>query len=184
MKRIALLVLLGLVGMGRGWSQTTPPTPCPSTSPNTPYSYFGSTGIGYDQFSNLPSVSTGFGVKTGTCSNAFLVTTITTGLGSNNPTPGYGQLSEKFEYHLAHSAYFEFLGDGQVGVVQAPSGATSTVTTATFGGGAAVAFDLGYLASGKKFHLPVAFHVDYVAAPGVPGNAVKPSYLLEFRKTF
>lgn len=157
---------------------------CPASVPNTPYSYFGSTGLGYDQFSKLPSFSTGFGVKTGSCSNAFLVTTITTGIGSNNPTPGYAMLSERFEYHIAHSNYFEFIGDGQIGVVQQGAGSSNTVTTATFGGGGAIAFDLGYLASRKKFHLPIVVHADYVAAPNAPANAVKPSYLLDIRKTF
>jgi len=185
---ITLASVLAVCACGQAIN-TTPAAPaaaeCPAGAPNTPYSYFGSTAIGYDQFAKLPSLSTGFGVKTGTCSNAFLVTTITTGIGASNPTPGYALLSERFEYHLVHSGYFEFIGDGHLGVVQAASG-SGTVTTATFGGGAAVGFDLGYLASKKKFHLPIVFHADYVAAPAAPAgaNAVKPSYLLDIRKTF
>lgn len=169
-------------------AQTVPlPTiTCPSTSGNTAYQFFASSGIGYDQFAKLPSVSTGVGVKTGQCSNAFLVTTITTGLGANNPNPGYGMLSERFEYHLMHSDYFELIGDGQLGVIQqSVAGGTggSTVTTAVFGGGAAVGIDVGWFFSKKAFHLPFVFHADYVTAPALP-NAVKPSYLIDIRKTF
>ena len=179
------LILFLFVATSIAFAQTT--TTCPTGTPNTPYSYFASTGIGYDPFSAVPSLTTGVGVKTGACSNAFLVTSITTGLGTNNPTPGYAMLSERFEYHIAHNSYFEFIGDGQLGVIQQVSGNTTTgtnVTTAAFGGGAAVGFDIGYLASRKKFHLPIVFHADYVAAPNAPTNAVKPSYLIDFRKTF
>lgn len=154
------------------------PSPCPSG--NTPYSYFASTGLGYDQLAKSLSAQTGFGIKAGTCSNTFLVTMISTGVGSNNPSPGYASLSERLEYHVATSGIWEFLADGQIGVIQT-SASSGSVTTAMFGGGAALSLDLGWWLSKHSFHLPVVFHADYVA---VTSTQVKPSYLFDFRKTF
>lgn len=163
----------------------TPITPAPAvtaTCPagNTPYNYFASASASYDYYAQTPAVGSGFGVKTGTCSNAFLVTTINQGVGPTAAGQTYATLSEKFEYHLAHSGNFEFIGDGQLGVAQVVS-SSGTVTQAMFGGGVSVSYDVGYVLSKKAFHLPVVFHFDYFA---ITANQVKPTYTIDFRKTF
>ena len=180
MKFLGLLVLI----VGIGIAQTIPPptsqsSQCPANS-NSPYSEFGFVSVSYDYFASTPAVETGFGVKTGTCSKSFLVTVVSTGIGPNSQNNGYAALTEHFEYHIATSGWFEFIGDGQVGAVLSTT-TGGTVTNAMFGGGAAISYDVVGQLSKNKFHLPVVFHADYIA---ITANQVKPTYTLEFRKTF
>lgn len=177
-------LLLGFLVIGGLMAQTivAPPittSPCP-VGTNAPYSEFGFVSLSYDYFAATPAAETGFGVKTGTCSKAFLVTVVSTGIGPNAQNNGYASLTEHFEYHIANSGYFEFIGDGQVGAVLSTTSG-GTVTNAMFGGGAAISYDVVGQISKGKFHLPVVLHADYVA---ITANQVKPTYTLEFRKTF
>jgi hypothetical protein len=178
--------LVGLLSVA-AFAQTTPtPTACPAGTANTPYSYWAGSGVGYDLFGKLPSVRTFFAVKAGECSNVFLETLISTGVGANNPTPGYAMLSERLNYQVAAKGPFSFEGHGQVGVIQQTTSGANTVTTAAFGGGAGLGFDIGQVLSKGKISLPIVFSADYIAAPAAaaPAGAVKPSYSIDIRKTF
>jgi hypothetical protein len=171
------VMLLTLAACGWGQTASTPATTTCAAGSTPPYAYFAIAGITYDYYGRTPAVTSGFGVKTGACSNAFLVTNIDTALGQNS---SYATLRESLEYHLARSGNWTFLGKGLVGVVTATS-AGGTVTQAMFAGGVSVTYDLGWKLSKGKLHLPVAGQFLYVA---ITATQVKPTYGIEFRKTF
>jgi hypothetical protein len=158
-------------------AQTT--TTCAAGS-TPPFSYFASGGAYYDYYGKSPSVSTGFGVKTGQCSNAFLNTDISSGVGPSATAPTDATVTETLEYHLAHSGNFDFIGQGAIGAVQSTT-TSGTVTAAMFAGGVAVSYDAGYALSKGKMHLPVVLKFLYTA---ITATEVKPVYGVEFRKTF
>jgi hypothetical protein len=174
---------------GISGNPTLPPYEAPQATSGTgtssapcgvPYAYFAGSGITYDYFANLPATNVDFGVRTASCSNLFLVTDISTGIGSNSQTNGYANLSEYVEYHLAHSGNWEFLGLGAFGVTSTTS-TTGTAYVGTFAGGIGVQYDIGYALSKKAFHLPILFTYRINA---VNATQVKPVYGFEVRKTF
>jgi len=175
-----LMMVVGILGQApTTTTTTTPTTPVTTCAANAtpPFTYFALGGMTYDFYGQLPAVTTGFGIKTGACSNAFLVTNIDTAVGLNQ---GFATLREALEYHVAHSGNWAFIGKGMIGVTTAAT-ATGTATSAMFAGGVEVSYDAGYVLSKKAFHMPVVAQFMYVA---ITANEVKPTYGLEFRKTF
>jgi hypothetical protein len=182
MAALAVAMALGCFGQTVTAPVGTAPvatTPCAAGS--TPaYSYFASAGISRDLYGQSTAVSTGFGVKTGQCSNAFIVTTINTGVNMKGLTNTYSTLSVAFEYHIARSGYFEFNGDGVLGGAQITS-TNGSVTQAMFGGGVSLGYDLAGALTKGKVHVPVVFHADYLA---ITATQVRPELWVDFRKTF
>jgi len=157
--------------------------PCPAGS-NTPYSYVPIVGGSWDQFSQTPSVETGFAIKTGVCSNSFIVTTIGTQIGQNVASGGTANVAVHYEYHVARFGHLELIGDAQTGAAQVTSSASGVSTTATqamFGGGAGLLWDFGGQLSKGKWHLQLGVHADYLL---ITSTQAKPYYPLELRLPF
>jgi hypothetical protein len=163
------------------FAQTGPAAAPASNSLPVPvigYSYFGETGFCYDYFGKVPCSTTGFGIRIGG-SNAFVVTDIDTPIGSAATGVTYSTLRPALEWVVALNGHFSFTAIGATGVTS--NGSNAGVS---FGGGAGLQYDLGYLLSKGKFSLLMDFQTRIMAAPNAPANAVKPVYGLMFRKTF
>ena len=165
MKRLVIAVLLfvGVVGVGFGQVATVRPN------------YFAESGLSYDYFGRVPAETTGFGLRIGD-SNTFSVTNVDTTLGKTAGSSTFATLRTGLEYHLAVSGNWEFLGLGAVGVMT--DGGT---TLATFAGGMGVSYDFGHLLSKGKVSVPVVFEYRITA---IAATQVRPTYGVEFRKTF
>lgn len=148
-------------------AQTDPPG-----APALP-SYFVEAGLSYDYYGRVPAETTGFGLRIG-ASNAFSVTDIDAAIAQAGTT--CATLRTGLEYHLSVSGRWEFIGLGSVGATT-----NGSTTTANFTGGVAVSYDLGNLLSKGKVNLPAVFQYRITV---ITATQVKPTYGVEFRKTF
>ncbi len=136
------------------------------------YSYFAETGISYDYYGKIPASTTGFGVRIGN-SDTFVVTDIDTVAHTGT---SYATLRSGLEYHLAVHGNWEFIGIGSIGATT-----TGSATIATFAGGVAASGDIGAFLSKGRFKLPLILQYRITA---ITATQVKPTYGVEFRKTF
>lgn len=188
MKRLTTLTLslclLTLVSFGQTATvPSTTSTPC-AAGTSVPYTYFGSAVVSYNSLLGAGvAAGSSFGVKTGSCSNIFLDTTVWTGVTGAAKT-GYSLLTETLEYDLVKSGNWVFGGDGAIGVTQVTT-ASGSATSGMFSGGAHGGYDIGSALSKGKTHLMMIVHANYsTLTNNAVAGAVKANYWAEFRKTF
>jgi hypothetical protein len=167
------LALLALAGACFGQTATTGTAPIAAPAATTLPSYFAETGLSYDYYGKTPASTTGFGVRIG-ASNAYSVTDIDTPIAQ--PGSSYATLRTGIEYHMSVAGRWEFIGMGAAGATT-----NGSTTTSTFSGGAAASYDVGSLLTRGKINLPLVFEFRMVA---ITAAQVKPTYSLQFRKTF